>query len=146
MLDASSAGYFYDGHGKNAQIEKKAPPFEVFGIQRDFVRNRQFIPAVYLRPAREPRWKRMYIPFRACGDQIILVEKRRARPDEAHIPLQDAPNLREFIQAGFAQEAADGGQVLYGIIEEMGRDNGRIYLHRSELRHPEQTITAADTP
>ena len=41
-------------------------------------------------------------------NQVVLIEKRRARPDKAHVANQDAPQLRKLVEAALAQEAADG--------------------------------------
>jgi len=44
-------------------------------------------------------------------NQVVLIEQRRARPHKTHVADQNAPQLRQLVQAAFAQKAADGRQV-----------------------------------
>ena len=48
---------------------------------------------------------------------VHLFGNDRARTDEAHVSAQDIPELREFIQAVFPQEAADSGNA--GVFLEL---------------------------
>ena len=48
-----------------------------------------------------------------AADQLVPFG---ARADEAHGAAQDVEQLREFIEAGFTQEAADAGQAFVVFV------------------------------
>jgi hypothetical protein len=56
----------------------------------------------------------------AQSNQVLLIEKRRARAYKTHVPRQNAPQLRQLVQTAFAQETADRCQKRIRITEQMG--------------------------
>ena len=67
-------------------------------------------------------------------NQVILVVERRARADDAHLAGQNVVNLRQFVQAGFAQECAAFGDIAVGVFQQVGGHIvGRIPAHGAEL-------------
>ena len=119
------------------KIKRKGSMVEIIFIEGDFYRNRQVVPAIYLGPTRDARYEHMNAFAGSQLDQIILVEKRRPGTDEAHIPLQDAEQLRQFVQAVFSENPTDSCQILIWRCQQV-RGHSRCFdFHCPELRHPE---------
>lgn len=144
VLNTRSTDDLHRCHHKNAQIKYKASSLQIFRIERHLVRDRQFVTTVDLCPARQARRQRMDTRLSACGHEVVLVEERRARPDKAHVALQDAPQLRQLVETGFPQETANRRQMFCRVREKVGGYNRCIDPHRPEFRHREQAIVAAD--
>jgi hypothetical protein len=70
----------------------------------------------------------------------LLIEQRRARAHKAHVPRQNAPQLRQLVQAALAQERTNGRQVRAGISQQMSSHRRRAHPHAAELRHFENHI------
>ena len=79
---------------KNADVETKGLPPEILKIQFDFFGNRQFIPAINLRPSGQSRDQFMNTLRRTQLDQIVLIEQCRPRTNKTHITGDYAPKLR----------------------------------------------------
>lgn len=75
-------------------------------------------------------------------DQVFLVEQGRAGTDDAHVTFQDAEQLGEFVEAGFAKELANGGEPAVGISQKMGGNSGGVDAHGAEFGHLEDDVVA----
>jgi phage gp29-like protein len=73
-----------------------------------------------------------------------MIEYRRARGHKTHITFQDALQLGQFVQAGFAQERANQDQPLARIVMKICGRCGGIDPHALELGHFEYAALAAD--
>lgn len=89
---------------------------------------------------------------------VVLVEfadGRRTGADEGHIALEDVPELREFVEARLADEAADlrDARVIFHLEHEavhfiLGEELLlallRVLVHAAELVHAELAAIFAD--
>ena len=104
-------------------------------------------PAIDLPPAGHPGWDLVSWAeqLEVRGD---LVGGKWTGPDEAHLPFEDIPELRQLVEAETAQDLPDPGQAGIGLeLEEGGRGVDRavdVHLHRAELEHPEDPATLGD--
>ncbi|EGE59233.1 hypothetical protein RHECNPAF_2330045 [Rhizobium etli CNPAF512] len=130
---------------QDAHIEADRAPVKIFDVEFHFLRNRQFVAAVDLSPPRQSRQEFVDAVGRPQFDQIILIVERWPRPDETHPAPQNAPELRQFVEAGLAQKRTDGGQKPIGIFEQMCGNRRRVDAHAAKFRHQEDLIEAADT-
>ena len=107
--------------GDDFQIKNKGTVLEVVFIKLHLNRDRQFIPAIDLRPPRQARRQARRQPMDSLVgpqlDQIVLIEQRGPGADKAQIPLDDAYQLRQFIQTGLAQHPPDTRHVSVGITQ-----------------------------
>src|SRR5674476_1055802 len=76
-------------------------------------------------------------------NQVMLVEQGGPGADKTHIALDNAPQLRQFIQTALAQETANRGEITQRIAEQMGRQRGRANLHTAKLWHLEYHIVTS---
>src|SRR5919108_3522366 len=81
----------------------------------------------------------------------LLEEARpdRPRPDEAHVAAQDVPELRDLVELGRAEPAADRRHFAPRPADELGAEMGPQALlgvapQRAELDHVEDAPGAAD--
>src|SRR3546814_4234702 len=116
--------------------------FDIPEVERELLIPGKRVAAVHLRPAGDPRAH--FMPPRllqAVKRQIF--HQKGARPDQAHIALEHAPEARQFIQAGRTKEAAkDGYAVGVGTgnaIAIIGIAHGAEFIHSK--RPPSQTGT-----
>ena len=114
--------------------------FIVFNLDRDG----QLIAAVNLGPTGNTGYKAVNTFSGSQFNQIVLVEKRRPWPDEAHIPLEDAVELGKLVEAQLAQKPSDWGHPPAGILEKMTGDRRRPHSHGAEFRHFENDIAPPD--
>jgi hypothetical protein len=87
----------------------------------------------------------MHAATRAQSDQIILIIEGRTWADKAHVAHQDAPELRQFIEASAAKKSADRREMASRIGHEMCRQLGRVDMHAAELRHQKDCIILSDS-
>ena len=83
----------------------------------------------------------------------LLEERRpdRARPDDAHVPTHDVPKLRQLVQVGEAQHAAQARDLrLRALCELVAEIRPQPCLgvggERPELQHREDAARAAHPP
>ena len=76
-------------------------------------------------------------------EQCVVAERERARPDEAHLALEDVEQLRQFIDARPPDDRADPGHALIAalcractVMVELGEP------HRPELVHAKEPVPA----
>ena len=77
-------------------------------------------------------------------NEVVLIEKGRAGADKAHIAFEYAPELGQFVEAGFADEGSDGREPNLGFFEQMGGYCRSVRAHAAELRHFEDHIVFAN--
>jgi len=98
----------YKRQPQNPHIKSKRSPLEVLCVQSDLVGYRQIVPAVNLRPTRKAWYQFVNTRVSTQRDKFILIEKGWARTDKTHITFEDAPQLRQFVEACLAQKRTDG--------------------------------------
>ena len=118
---------------------------KIFDVKFHFFRDGQFIAAIDLRPAREARNKFMDASCRSQRNEVILIEQRRAGADETHVAFQNAPELRQLIQARLAQKGPDGRQMVVRLWQQMGGERRGVHAHASKLRHPEDAVVSTNS-
>src|SRR3989442_3986283 len=72
------------------------------------------------------------------------VRTLRSRPNEIHIAAKDAPKLRNFIDANFANDAPD---PRHSLVVGLGPDGAvffGVYAHRSKLHQRKRPAVLAD--
>ena len=143
MRDTFTPDHFDKGQKDDPQIQQKGSLPQVPFVKLDLDRDRQFIPAVDLCPAGQAGREMVDPFFGPQGNQVILIKESRTRTDNAHIAGQDAPQLWQFIQAGFAQELADRSQPLIRIPQQVGGHGRGIGAHGAEFWHPEDAVLPA---
>ena len=89
---------------------------EVIIVIFDLYGDGEYVPAVHLRPAGDTGDKHMDALFCSQLYQVILVVQRRPRTDKAHVAFQDAPQLRELIEAEPSQKWSNGCKVFVRIF------------------------------
>lgn len=144
VFNTLTPDYLQNRTENNLQIQGKRAVLQIPLIKPHLNRNRQFITAINLCPAGQAGGQAMHLFLSPQNDQIILIEKGRAGADDAHFAGEDAEQLGEFIEAGFAEELADRCQPLIGAAEEVGGDGGGVGPHGTELGHPEDGVVAPD--
>ena len=69
----------------------------------------------------------------------------RARADKAHLAPEDVDELRQLIEACFAQHAANAGNAAIGIFQLMRRNiAGGFHMHGSKLEDLEKRFILAN--
>lgn len=144
MGNSVAPDHFQGRQENDPEIEKKRALAQIVFVQGNLLWDRQFVAAVDLCPAGQTRQQSVDAALYAQGYEVVLIEKGRARADDAHLPFEDAPELRQFVEAGFAQEGADRRQIDLGVLQQMGRDRRRVGAHAAKFRHAEDLVFAAD--
>src|ERR687897_1522726 len=142
LADNGSEGLQHD-----VEVQRERPVLDVELVQMDRLFGGHPAPAVDLPPAGHPGRD---LVSRAEQLQIRgdLVGGKWAGADEAHLSLEDVPELRELVEAEAAQDLPDRGQARVGLeLEEGGRGVRRAVdaqPHRAELEHLEDPATLGD--
>lgn len=144
MRDSFPFGNLGEGQQQNTHIQRKRAVSQIILIEIDLDRYGKLISAVDLRPAGQSGSQHVHPLFRTQCDQIILVVQGGTRADKTHVSSEDAPELWQLIQAGCAQESADGGQPLVRVTKEMCRNRRGVGAHGAKLGHFEDGIVPAD--
>ena len=71
-----------------------------------------------LRPARDPRQDVEPLPL-ALGVLLHLIAERRPRADHAHLPAHDVPELRQLVERGAAEKAADARDPAVAAVDRV---------------------------
>ena len=115
-------------------VEKETLTLYVFAVEGRLHGDFQFVAAVDLRPAGKAHRHVVGTVLVAFFNQVVLVPQSRARADNAHGAAENVEHLREFIQAGLAQEPAHSRDPLLGVAQLMGRGVlGGVGAHGAEL-------------
>lgn len=144
--DAGTKHHAEDGEKEALNVKEKAELFDILAVKARLVHDLELIASVDLRPAGEPGLDVVSAVFIALFDQVILVPKGRARTDDAHLADENIPDLRQLVQAGHPEKSADLRDILFRILELMGRDIMRGgHFHRAELVKLEKLFMQTDT-
>ena len=115
-------------------VEKEALALYVFTVKGRLHGDFEFVAAVDLRPAGQAHGHVVRAILVAFFNQVVLVPQSRTRADDAHGPFKNVEHLREFIEAGFAEEPAHSRNPLLGIAQFMRRGVfRRVGTHGAEL-------------
>ena len=115
-------------------VEKEALALYVFAVEGRLHGDFEFVAAVDLRPAGEAHGHVVRAVLVAFFNQVVLVPQRRARTNDAHGPFENVEHLREFIEAGLAEEPAHLGNPLLGVAQFVRRCVlGGVGAHGTEL-------------
>ena len=85
--------HFHQRQPQNANVKPQRLPVQILHVQLDFVRNRQLITPIHLRPAGQARHQRMHTLLSAQFNQVVLIEQGRAWPHKAHVAYQNARQM-----------------------------------------------------
>jgi hypothetical protein len=129
-----------EGERYDLQIQRKRLRCHVFGVEANLPWNFQFIAAIDLRPTGNPGNQSMHAVPGAKRHQIVLIEERWTWSHQTKISTTDADQLRQFVQAGLAQQSSDRGQIKLRLLQQMRRYLRSVEAHRPELGHAKKTI------
>jgi len=144
-----------DSLQQDLQVKTKRPVVDILQVEFQPTLERQVAAAGYLPQACQSRLDAEPPALDAPVEEIDIADGHRARPDKAHLAAQDIEQLRQFVDAGLADEAADSGytrivghleyrsfrfvEVLYLCQARLGVD-----MHRAELIHREKMFSQAN--
>src|SRR5690606_10394407 len=111
-------------------------------IVAELVLPRQGIAAVNLSPAGKARPHLVAAGLLGVVERQIL-HQQRARADQAHVALEDVPELRQLVEAGRTQKAAERRKAL-GIGKKLPGGADRI-RHGTELDQIERDAPKTGT-
>ena len=139
----------------NLQIQPQRPVFDIFRIQlHHFLKIRDVAPSADL-PKPCQTWHRSQTALVMEVVLLVFINGRWACPNQCHIALQNVDALRELVDAGFPEEAADrhdagivvdlehqavhlvlGHQILFAFLG--------VYVHGAEFVELEAAAIHAD--
>ena len=126
---------FLKSHPENLDIEPERPVVDVPDIVFEFFLPADGIATIDLRPAGDAGAHLVAAGlFRRVAVEVF--HQQRARPDQAHVALEDVEQFGEFVEAGGAQEFAEGGQAL--VVGEQVPLRVALVGHGAELVHGER--------
>jgi hypothetical protein len=129
---------------KDVQVEQEGSVLQIVFVIANLHWNGQIIPAVDLRPSSETWRQSMDALSSPQFNEVVLIEQCRPGTDKAHISLDDAEQLRQFIQAAFAQKFADHREIMIGIFEQMRGHHRGVDLHGAKFGHFEEGVVSPD--
>ena len=91
-----------EGQPQNANVKLQGLALQIDHIQLDLFRNRQLVAAIDLRPTGQAWHQGVHALLYAQSNQVLLIEQHWARAHKAHVPRQNAPQLRQLVQAALA--------------------------------------------
>ena len=107
MMHPFATHHLESSHPEDAEIERDRLPVQILAIEFNLDGNGKFVATIDLRPSGKSRDKLVNATVRPQGNQISLVEERRARPHEALVSRKYAEELRQLIEARPAEESAN---------------------------------------
>ena len=109
-MPPSTTPSFFEDAGYRAEeafaVEGEADVSDIFAVVGGFYGYREFVAAVYLRPAGESGEDVVGSVFIAFGYEVVLVPERGAGADDRHFARGYTPDLRQFIQREFTEPSA----------------------------------------
>ena len=142
-------------HQDDVEVEQDRPVLDVEQVVLDAALDLLFgvglaAPAVDLRPAGDARLHAVAREV-AVDDLVVELVRRlrlnrvRARPDERKVALEDdVEELRQFVEAGLADETPDAGHARVALGDELRRVGvGVAGIHRAELVDVDQLVVEA---
>src|SRR3984893_14264788 len=148
---AASIGVFVLRHQserrleENVEVEKHRPVLDVIEVELDALLDFLFVvdfaaPAIDLRPAGDAGLDAMTREITVDGfvEQLALqlaLHRVGTRADQREVALEyDVEELRQFVEAGLADEAADAGDAAVVFGYDLGGQRiGLIVVERAEL-------------
>lgn len=129
LVDFSGAAFYYAVALEHANerteealaVEKETLALYVFAVQGRLHGDFQFVATVDLRPTGKAHGHVVCTVLVTFCNQVVLVPQRRTRTDYAHGPFENVEHLREFIEAGLAEDPAHLGNPLLGIAQFVRR-------------------------
>lgn len=119
---------------KTLAVEKETLALYVFAVEGGLHGDFQFVATVDLRPTGKAHGHVVCTVLVTFCNQVVLVPQRRTRTDYAHGPFENVEHLREFIEAGLAEDPAHLGNPLLGIAQFVRRGVlGGVGAHGAEL-------------
>jgi len=126
-------------------IEQETLAFYVFAVEGRLHGDFEFVATVNLSPAGEANGNVIRAVLVTFSNQIVLVPQGRTRTDDTHGAAKDVEHLREFIEAGLAEEPAHAGNPFLGVAEFMRRGIlGGVGAHGAELVDEKVSLVDAD--
>ena len=93
-MDAVASAYLAEGGDQDVAVEAEAAALEVFTVESDLDRYAAVVAAVDLRPAGKAGNQLVNSTAGTERDEVVLIEERGTRADEAEVAAQNAPELR----------------------------------------------------
>ena len=87
-----------DRFQENSQIQQQVPILDVVVVEIHGPFKRRMVPGGYL-PQAGQAWLNVQPSEMFQAVALVIVERMRPGSDQAHVPLQDIPKLRDFVQA-----------------------------------------------
>src|SRR3990170_1185850 len=119
-----------DRHRENLQIQQERPVFHVPNVQPELLLPGDCVPPIDLRPSGQTGFDLVAARLFGCISLKIL-HQERARPDQAHLPLENVEKLRDLVETPFTHPPSKRRQPV-GI----GQNPAAwivCTLHRSEF-------------
>ena len=110
---------FKGGAAQDLQVKPQRAPLQIFRVKAHLLWNGQLIAAIDLRPTCQAWHQVAHAARGAQFNKVRLIKQRGARANETHVAFENAPQLRNFIKAGFAQQRADGRNVRRWFYKQM---------------------------
>lgn len=113
------------GFKQYQHVQRKGKMLDVVKIVLDFNLGFVFVAGIALgnlRPAGKAGFDDVAVAVKRDAaleliDKIFLLG---ARADQTHVALQDIEKLRQLVQAGFADKAADAGDARVALLRQAG--------------------------
>ena len=95
---------------EDPKVEPEAPVVDVPDVERELFLPREPVPSAHLGQAGQAG--RDLVAARLLGGVALeVLRQQRARTDQRHVAAQHVPELRQLVEAGGAEPAADGRQA-----------------------------------
>ena len=107
-------------------VERRALAPGILPVQPRLFRHGHAVTAAHLGQPGQARTDRGSAVAAAQAKQIGFGQHHGARPHEAHVPLEDVPQLGQFVQAELTQHAAGAGNVILRTHQLVGGHVGRV--------------------
>src|SRR5687768_12459510 len=111
------------------------------------IRDRRAVRILDLRPAGQSRRDQMalFVVRNLLGELGHKVRALRPRADETHFAAQDVPELRNLVDARFAQDATDARRAIVAFTGPHRTVRFRVYSHRTKLEQGKRPAVLADS-
>src|SRR5262245_38558366 len=118
LVGAAAAEDDADGAPEDDEVEGEGPVVDVVEVEPDGV-----VPGQLRTPGDLPEPGHAGAdeqPAADVAEEVAVVGGQRARPDQRHLALEDVDQLRQLVERGLAQEAADRGdpRVILDLEEQ----------------------------
>src|SRR5436190_9093152 len=142
------------GAGQDRDVEPERPVLEVVEVEPHEVVEAEIGTAGDLPEPGQARENEVALEVPAL-ELLVVAQRQRSRPDEAHLAPEHVPDLRDLVQREAAENRPDRGhaRVLADLEEgpvrlvrrfELGLAPSCAGVHRAELVHPELALAQPD--